>query len=447
VILITGYPSVPSAASAVRLGASDYVTKPFTPEEITRSVQRVLPRHHAWAMLEAGAGPWLARAGESRFLDQSWLQLGGEQWVRVGAVLAHSQTATGKAVRLPGVGDVVYQGLPLAALALADDSLIVIPAPLSGVVVSVNDLLGEEPSRLLADPCGEGWIACVCTTRFDDEIERCRPRHVILASASPSDAAGQSGQLSALGCRVDVVKDYEELALAVRDAGHQALLLDAASFDALGPELVRKVNADVPSLKVVVIGCSDARWEAAYREHKIFYYAVEPFADNEIIEILNAVFPSPVPVLRQPERAKGWPAPFTGIGVTHPGGGTAQLLAEPGLLSEGEGLGGHIVQGLADQGFRVRTTRGEQAVTPGAVLKAVGTHDRVTVLRAKDAGRLPGTLTQDTTAEYVSAAGLSAGKVATLVVQPGPAGPDLAGLDDRTVAFLAEHVVREMTSC
>ena len=130
VILITGYPSVPSAASAVRLGASDYVTKPFTPEEITRSVQRVLPRHHAWAMLEAGAGPWLARAGESRFLDQSWLQLGGEQWVRVGAVLAHSQTATGKAVRLPGVGDVVYQGLPLAALALADDSLIVIPASL-----------------------------------------------------------------------------------------------------------------------------------------------------------------------------------------------------------------------------------------------------------------------------------------------------------------------------
>ena len=36
VVLMTGYPSIPNAASAVRLGASDYVTKPFTPEEISR---------------------------------------------------------------------------------------------------------------------------------------------------------------------------------------------------------------------------------------------------------------------------------------------------------------------------------------------------------------------------------------------------------------------------
>ncbi len=44
VILMTGYPSVPSAMSAVRLGASDYITKPFTPEQIARSVHRVLAR-------------------------------------------------------------------------------------------------------------------------------------------------------------------------------------------------------------------------------------------------------------------------------------------------------------------------------------------------------------------------------------------------------------------
>lgn len=42
VILITGYPSIPNAASAMRLGVADYVTKPFTPEEITQAVQRLL---------------------------------------------------------------------------------------------------------------------------------------------------------------------------------------------------------------------------------------------------------------------------------------------------------------------------------------------------------------------------------------------------------------------
>ena len=42
VLIITGYPSIPNAAAAMRLGACDYVTKPFTSEEITSAVQRVL---------------------------------------------------------------------------------------------------------------------------------------------------------------------------------------------------------------------------------------------------------------------------------------------------------------------------------------------------------------------------------------------------------------------
>jgi CheY-like chemotaxis protein len=40
VIFITGYPSLPKATSAVRLGASDFVTKPFTPQDITDAVVR-----------------------------------------------------------------------------------------------------------------------------------------------------------------------------------------------------------------------------------------------------------------------------------------------------------------------------------------------------------------------------------------------------------------------
>lgn len=45
VVIITGYPSTQNAASARRLGATDYVTKPFAPEEITQAVHRLL-RHH-----------------------------------------------------------------------------------------------------------------------------------------------------------------------------------------------------------------------------------------------------------------------------------------------------------------------------------------------------------------------------------------------------------------
>ena len=42
VMIMTGYPSIRTAASAVHLGASDYLTKPFTPGQITQAVRRML---------------------------------------------------------------------------------------------------------------------------------------------------------------------------------------------------------------------------------------------------------------------------------------------------------------------------------------------------------------------------------------------------------------------
>jgi len=43
VIIITGYPSPGTEASAKRLGATHYVTKPFTPARITEAVRGLLP--------------------------------------------------------------------------------------------------------------------------------------------------------------------------------------------------------------------------------------------------------------------------------------------------------------------------------------------------------------------------------------------------------------------
>ena len=450
VMIMTAYPSIPNAAAAVRLGASDYITKPFTPEQITQSVRRMLA--HVPQGEHQSEGPltivesWANPQAEFLFLDESWLQVDEDAPACVGGLLKCPQEKQPLAVRLPQVGEALYRGLPLAGVTFADESLVVVPSPISGVVDAVNGLLASQPSAIFTDPCGKGWIACVCTTRYEEEIDHCKPRHLILANTNPSSARKQLGQLTSLGCQIHNVEDCDELVVAIQDASHRVLLIDAASFAALGPELVRRVNVASPSLKVVVIGASSSQWETAYREHKIFYYAVEPFVDNEIVDILNAAFQSPGPSLRQPERPKASFTPISGIGVTYRSGRMVQLLAEPGLLRDGEGLGGQIVQRLTDQAPRVRTNRGDEVVTPTSVLKAASTCDRIIVLLAKDAGRLPGALRQDTTAEYVSATGVSASKVATLVVQPGPNGHGLSELDERTIAFLAEHIAQVMAS-
>ena len=47
VIMITGYPSVESSIKAMRSGVSDYVPKPFTPEELSDAMVRALAKGQA----------------------------------------------------------------------------------------------------------------------------------------------------------------------------------------------------------------------------------------------------------------------------------------------------------------------------------------------------------------------------------------------------------------
>ncbi len=46
VMMMTGYPTVESAVKAVKTGAKEYLTKPFTDEELFSAVRRALDKHH-----------------------------------------------------------------------------------------------------------------------------------------------------------------------------------------------------------------------------------------------------------------------------------------------------------------------------------------------------------------------------------------------------------------
>ena len=57
VIIITGYPSVDTAVEALKLGAFDYVPKPFTPEELTEKVMRALRLQESLRTVEPATAP------------------------------------------------------------------------------------------------------------------------------------------------------------------------------------------------------------------------------------------------------------------------------------------------------------------------------------------------------------------------------------------------------
>lgn len=447
VLIITGYPSIPNAAAAMRLGACDYVTKPFTSEEITSAVQRVL----ATRRVPEGNGELGAEAdqGTASLAEESPLMYWGDSWFRmevdgsacIGAIVPGLRGGVPTQVRLPRIGEVVYQGLPLAGVTVAGKPPVIVASPVSGVVMAVNELLPKRLGWLASDPCGEGWIAHVCTTEYDREAEQCGPRRVILANADAASAREQAAKLSGLGCDVRPVADADALAAALKDAENSVVFLDATSFADAGPEMVSLINHQAPAVRIVVAAAAGDPREAAYRKHKILYYAVEPFADSEMPDILSAAFqPHETPAA---DRPKGTSEPISGISITNRNGHRVQLLSAPGLLWRNEGLGLHLGQKLLARMLPVVMTPGVANLSPANILKTATAHDRVMVLLAKDTGLLPGSLARDTKPDFGMDPGDAAGKITTLAVQPDAMG-GLASLDARTTAALADHIVREM---
>jgi CheY-like chemotaxis protein/glycine cleavage system H lipoate-binding protein len=157
-IVITGYPTVGSALRAKRLGAFEYVTKPFTRQEILSVVIRALRKSEERSLGSTDRTPKSLRK-VYLIPDHSWARMEPDRTVRVGMVRALASTI-GEAVdlELPGEGDVIEQGRMCVVVRAEDGVEHYINAPLSGRVLEVNERLEEDAELALRDPEGEGWL-------------------------------------------------------------------------------------------------------------------------------------------------------------------------------------------------------------------------------------------------------------------------------------------------
>lgn len=452
VIVITGYPSESNAASVRRLGIMDYISKPFTPEAITRPVLKLKKTYDTTTKTVSRMGapevvlPEFKPVKKTCFWDETWVDLSQAGIARVGAMLTRMQAASVIGVRLPRICDTVYQGLPLAILTLADRSRVVLSSPLTGVVRATNAQSSESPSAFFNDPRGNDWLVAIEPNRFDSEIKKCRIRHVVLFNADASSGRDQANRLAELGCQVRQAAAWSELSLALKDSECDVLLLDAVSVGERGPALVAQVKEAVPNMKVVVIGGPESQAEAEYRKHKIFYYAIEPFSDHEIIDILTAAFQPKSKVSSQESPRQFLSAPISKINITNRHGAKVCLLVSKGLMERDYGLGMQVRSKLLERLYPVETIMGATDVTPIRIMDAAGTCDRLLVLRTKDMGKMAGSLVRDDEGEgrLFSSIVQEDQKVTSLLVQPADPRNTLEALDARTIAALAEHIVHEM---
>ena len=96
--------------------------------------------------------------------DHEWVRVEGER-ARIG-VTEQAQAALGNVVfvGLPSVGEKISAGARVGEIE-SMKSVSEVYAPISGVVVAVNDALVASPELLNGDPYGEGWLYEV--TGFD----------------------------------------------------------------------------------------------------------------------------------------------------------------------------------------------------------------------------------------------------------------------------------------
>lgn len=99
------------------------------------------------------------------FLDSAhtWLRITSDGRLRVG-VDDFLAEAVGKVdrVEVPAQGTTIERGQPLFTLFVKGRKLVV-PSPASGTVMSANDKALRDPSSVVRDPYGAGWVASLWT--------------------------------------------------------------------------------------------------------------------------------------------------------------------------------------------------------------------------------------------------------------------------------------------
>ena len=101
-----------------------------------------------------------------------WAKLMDDGVLRVGITSVAAKLSGGKlaalTVKAKNIGVEVLQGKSLATV---ESSKFVgpVPAPVTGVVLRANEKLASDPNLATADPYGEGWVAEMKPSKWDEE--------------------------------------------------------------------------------------------------------------------------------------------------------------------------------------------------------------------------------------------------------------------------------------
>jgi len=164
VVMITGYPTLEDAKESVRLGAFEYLEKPFTPEFMLNVARKVFDKQ-GWILRKAFIEQFKHYITPSEELDDRTIYYKEGTWARP---LRDGRWEIGFDVRHWFLaGDFLYlellelpqvvSGQPFARLLLGQGKIVELRAPMSGTVAEKNDRVNEALCSMARECLSEPW--------------------------------------------------------------------------------------------------------------------------------------------------------------------------------------------------------------------------------------------------------------------------------------------------
>lgn len=167
VILVTGYPAIKTAVEAIKLGAFDYIPKPFTPSDLRSAVTRALSKKSMPAKENI-----IIPKGFYCISSNSWAFVEEDGNVRVG--VHHAFLDTIKQIvsfEFPDRDTKRYQGEAIVRIIDSTQHIHRVWAPVSGIVSEVNTQLAKDFSLVVEDPYQKGWLVKLNPLNLQDELK------------------------------------------------------------------------------------------------------------------------------------------------------------------------------------------------------------------------------------------------------------------------------------
>jgi DNA-binding response OmpR family regulator len=171
VILVTGYPTIKTAVQSIKLGAFDYIPKPFTPVELRSLIARALKKPQGEEVITDIMPPQVPE-GLLLMRGHTWLRKEEDNMATIGIVYDYLKNLeTIKNLEITPENKNIFQGEVCARITDGDGHIHRIWSPASGRIARVNKGIEKDPGVLKKDPYGTGWILRIDAPDLEKDIE------------------------------------------------------------------------------------------------------------------------------------------------------------------------------------------------------------------------------------------------------------------------------------